>query len=232
MLRLLFLVLLLANVLFFAWSQGMLSTLGFAPAQQREPQRVTNQIRPELVRVLPVQAAQAAASAANASPASSTPTQAATSPATLTQCFQAGPFDAAQTERLRRALENWPLQAWQLEDASESGLWLVYMGKYASKEAAARKVAELRQLAINPDTLDNESLQPGISLGAFDDVAKARERLAEVTRRGVRTARVLQEKPPITGQRLKLPQVDDTLRERLDALRPALAGKTLQACAV
>jgi hypothetical protein len=232
MLRLIFLLLVLANVLFFAWSQGMLSTLGFAPAQQREPQRVANQIRPELVRVLPVQAAQAPAAPANSTPATNTPSQVATAPATLGQCFQAGPFDAAQTQRLRNALEGWPLQAWQLEDVSESGRWLVYMGKYPSKEAAARKVAELRQLSISPDALDNESLQPGISLGAFSSAAQANERLGEVSRLGVRTARVLQEKPPVQGHRLKLPQVDDALRERVEALRPALGGKTLQACAV
>jgi SPOR domain len=239
MLRLFFLLLVLANTLFFAWSQGMLATLGFAPAQQREPQRLNNQIRPELVRVLPVQAVQgtqgtqvgAGTAAVAAAAGGATPTAVATAPATVGKCFEAGPFDAEQAARLRRALESWPLQAWRFEDLSEPGRWLVYMGKYANREAAARKVAELRQLSISPDTLDNESLQPGISLGTFDDAAKARERLAEVTRQGVRTARVVQEKAPVEGQRLKLPQVDDTLRERIEALRPALAGKSLEPCA-
>jgi hypothetical protein len=52
MLRLLVLLLILANGLYFAWSEGMLRAYGFAPAQQREPQRLTQQVRPEAIRVL------------------------------------------------------------------------------------------------------------------------------------------------------------------------------------
>jgi len=38
MLRLLLLALILANGLYFAWTQGLLRAYGFAPAQQSEPQ--------------------------------------------------------------------------------------------------------------------------------------------------------------------------------------------------
>ncbi len=237
MLRLLILLLLLANLLFFAWSQGLLALFGFAPATQREPQRLGNQIRPELVQVLPASASVtgggAAPAAAEQPPATSAEANTTTTSVTATtsQCLQAGPFDAAQTERLRAALESWPLQAWQLDSVSESGRWLVYMGKYPNEASAERKRAELRALAITPEQLTNPALAPGISLGAYDNQANARTRLAELTRRGVRTARVLQETPPLQGQVLKLPQVDDSLRARIDSLKPVLAGKTLQACA-
>jgi len=52
MLRLALLTLLLANAGYFAWSQGLLTAWGLAPAQQSEPQRVEQQIRPESLRVL------------------------------------------------------------------------------------------------------------------------------------------------------------------------------------
>jgi hypothetical protein len=52
LLRPLVLLLLLANLAFFAWSQGHLRMLGFGPAQQAEPQRLTQQLRPQLLRVL------------------------------------------------------------------------------------------------------------------------------------------------------------------------------------
>jgi len=52
LLRPLVLLLLLANLAFFAWSQGYLRVLGFGPAQQAEPQRLTQQLRPQALRVL------------------------------------------------------------------------------------------------------------------------------------------------------------------------------------
>lgn len=52
MLRLIVLLLLLANAAYFAWSQGMLAAWGLAPAQQSEPQRLEQQIKPQAVRIL------------------------------------------------------------------------------------------------------------------------------------------------------------------------------------
>ena len=44
-----FLALVLANVLLYAWQQGL---LGFTPETGREPQRTTQQVAPETLRVL------------------------------------------------------------------------------------------------------------------------------------------------------------------------------------
>lgn len=55
MLRMLVLALLLLNGVYFAWSHDLLRTLGFAPAQQTEPQRLGQQIRPEALRLLSAQ---------------------------------------------------------------------------------------------------------------------------------------------------------------------------------
>ncbi len=52
MLRFLVLVLALINGVYFAWSQDLLLGLGFAPAQQTEPQRLDQQIKPESLRLL------------------------------------------------------------------------------------------------------------------------------------------------------------------------------------
>lgn len=52
MLRSLVLALLLANAGYFAWTRGLLADYGFAPAAQSEPQRLTQQIRPEAMRLL------------------------------------------------------------------------------------------------------------------------------------------------------------------------------------
>jgi hypothetical protein len=238
MLRLLILILLLANVLYYAWSQGQLAALGYAPATQSEPQRVKNQIKPEALQILSAEEAKTGAKPADAPAPAPAPSSAPdATPTSLapqtpaTECLQAGIFTAPQVVALRAALDKaLPPEAWALEDASESGRWLVYMGKYSDAAAVQRKLAELRSLEISAESLDNPALQPGISLGDFDAPALAQEKLAQLTRRGVRTARVVVDKPPVTGQRLKLPKIDETLRARLDALQPALAGKALERC--
>ena len=48
--------------------------------------------------------------------------------------------------------------------------------------------------------------------------------------RGVRTARVVQERRDAPTYLLRLPQADAALRQRLGELGDALAGKTLQDC--
>jgi len=45
-------LLVLGNAGYFAWSQGYLNTLGLKPAEQREPQRLAQQVRPEVLRLL------------------------------------------------------------------------------------------------------------------------------------------------------------------------------------
>ena len=55
MLRILLLVLVLANGLYFAWSQGALAAFGLLPAafSEREPQRLTQQVRPDALQIRP-----------------------------------------------------------------------------------------------------------------------------------------------------------------------------------
>lgn len=60
MLRTLVLLLALANLAFLAWTQGLLSPLARPPmSSEREPERLTQQVRPETVKVLGAQAAAA-----------------------------------------------------------------------------------------------------------------------------------------------------------------------------
>ncbi len=48
--------------------------------------------------------------------------------------------------------------------------------------------------------------------------------------KGVRTARVIQERPEARGVTLKLPAVDEAQRGRLEDLRAVLGGQPLQPC--
>jgi hypothetical protein len=217
MLRLIVLLLLLANAGYYAWSHGLLLAWGLGPTQQSEPQRLAQQVRPEAVRVLP------------ADELRRVETQVAQAPRPP-ECLLSPMLDEAQLASLRPALESWPAGSWTLEQATEPARWIIYMGPYAGVEQVARKRAELRQLGISFEALTNPALEPGLSLGGFASEAAAGQQLAVLAERGVRTARVLQERPEQRGQRLLLPAVDDNLRPRLAELRNVLSTKPLRPC--
>ncbi|MGZ5182609.1 MAG: SPOR domain-containing protein [Ramlibacter sp.] len=213
MLRLVALVLLLANAVYFAWTQGMLQPIGAAPAQQSEPHRMAQQIKPEAVRVLTADEARKLEAAARPP-----------------ECLQAAPIEDAATEPLKQALASWPSGSWTLEPVSEPGRWIVYMGKYPSADNVAKKKSELRQFGVAFEPVANPDLEPGLSLGGFPTQAEANQLLERLGARGVHTAKVVQERPEVRGQKLTLPAVDEGLRARLDDLRAPLNGKPLRPC--
>ncbi len=71
MLRVLVLLLVLANAGYFAWSQGLLAAWGSGPVAAGEPQRLRQQIRPEALRILGEDEARRLAS--EAAPAAASP---------------------------------------------------------------------------------------------------------------------------------------------------------------
>lgn len=246
------LALLFANCAYFAWSQGLLAPVGLAPDAGREPQRLTQQIRPESLRVAPAAeqptaAAQPAPSLTTSAPASAAasvaqqppaeaaaedPVAQAASSAPAPSCLQAGPFDTAQSDVLRQALAaaGVPAAAWSLEPIAPAERWIVYMGRYADADALDRKRAELRALRVDTAPITQPALAPGLSLGVFSSQASAQEHLAQLVRRGVRTARVVAEPREPTTARLLLPAADAALRTQVQGLGPALAGRVLAPC--
>ena len=215
MLRLLVLLLVLANAAYFAWSRNLFAPVGLAPVQQSEPQRVAQQIRPEAVRVLGGDEARRIES----TPAPKPP-----------ECLQAGRFTDAESDSLKSALAGWPPASWAIEPATEPARWIVYMGKYTDPKVLDKKKTELRGLNVSFEPLLNASLEPGISLGGYPTEAAAKQQMEALAQKGVHTAKVVQEKPEARGQSLRLPAVDDTLRPRLDDLKAALNGKAMKAC--
>ena len=248
MLRLAVIVLLLANAGYYAWSQGLLRPLGYAPQEQSEPQRMNQQIRPETLQILKVNpsktssaappgststptstpASPSQATAANDSPTPST-TPAASAPADSAECLQAGVFDDRQAAALRTAAAGLPAGSWTLEPTPIPGRWMVYMGRFDDIETLDRKRAELRARKVDHDRAGG-TLELGLSLGRFASKEAAERELTNLGTKGVRTARVVQERAEAPGFTLRLPAVNDALRAQLDVLRTAMAGKTLRAC--
>lgn len=219
MLRLIVLLLILLNGLYFTWSEGLLRGLGYGPVQQTEPQRLAQQIQPELIRVL--------------SPEEARQLELAARPASKpTECLQTGLLTTAVSAKLKEALEasSWPAGSWLLEPVTISERWIIYMGKFPNAEFQARKRGELLALNIKLQPLSLTSLQPGLSLGSFETQSAAQNGLKELTARGVKSAKVVQERPEERGEMLRLPAVDEGLRGKLDPVKAILAGEPLRTC--
>ena len=222
MLRALVLALLLANGLYFAWGQGLLAGYGLAPARQAEPERLAQQIRPEALRLL--------------APGPAAPTSPATGPAPIApaagaSCLQVGVFTDRQVNALRPRLQaSLPAGSWSFESSGEPDRWIIYMGKYVSKQAMNRKRLMLDQLGISHDTPASPRLNPGLSLGSFNSKIEAEQALEQMAQRGLRSAKVVPERPELPNQWLKVPQADAAIRAKLEALKPLLADKALQSC--
>ena len=221
MLRLIVLLLLLANGLYFAWSHGLLQAYGLAPVQQTEPQRLTQQLHPERLRLL-------GADEVKRLEAATTQTSLPPRP---TECLQAGVYDERQATALRQALDTaLPQGSWEFENGVEPERWIVYMGKYPDNDTLNKKLAELRSLNIRFEPLSNPALSPGLSLAAYPSEAAAKDGLAQFASRGVRTARVVQEVGERRGSQLRVVEADGAQRTRLDELSRGWFGKSLQPC--
>ena len=162
------------------------------------------------------------------------PRQAEAAPPPVVQaalCLQAGLFDDIQAAVLRQSAQTLlPAGRWSLDEISEPARWIVYMGRFPDGQAMARKQAELAALQLRTEPIENPALANGLSLGGFDSQEKAVSELAALVKRGVRTAQVVQERAGTHASMLRISQVDDAVRARIEELRPALAGKTLRAC--
>jgi hypothetical protein len=131
-LRTLLLVLLAANGLVFAWMVGWLEPAWPAPGQaEREPARLSSQVNPGVVTVLPPGPASAAVGAARQS---------------AIRCVEAGPFGVVDAAAAEAALETanlpgLPRGGWERDLRGPSQVWL----RIPRADAALR--AQLQTLA-------------------------------------------------------------------------------------
>ncbi|MDY7576633.1 SPOR domain-containing protein [Actimicrobium sp. CCI2.3] len=180
MLKSLLWFLLLANAGLFALQRGYLDP--FLP-DQHDPQRLQQQLAPERMRLLSLEAVTAPVVIA----------EPAVAPETLA-CVELGEFSEAEASRFEAgfvalALGGSPTRRRLADEASSH---LVFIPSQGDKVGAERKSAELRRLGV----ADFYVLQApgkrqfGISLGVFRTRAAADVHLSELEARGVRSARV------------------------------------------
>lgn len=230
MLRFALLVLLVANAGYLAWSQGWMATLGWTPEVQTEPYRLKQQVRPDVLSVVPTPPA-AATPPPTASSNSATEPDEEILPE-ITVCLQSENMDEAQSKKLQQVLQqsDLPSTSWEMQSSAISGRWMVYLGKFPNETALEKRRAELRTRKIGYDRAGG-SLEPGLSLGRFSSEDAATRELGQMLNQGVRGARVVQERAPQTLYALRLSHATAAQRSILQRLQPSMGGKALRACA-
>ncbi len=195
MLKLLVGLLVVGNIMLYAFNGGY---LGAGSTEGREPARSLNGPDAQRIRLIdPATLARgrqtAAAAAATTGATAGAPPVEATVAAAASQCIEVGNFDLAEARRFEQALTPLALGDRLSQRAIPDGeRYIVYIPPLADKESADRKGAELRGLGVTDYFVfsDNSDLRFGISLGMFKSAEAANQHLANLARKGVRTAKV------------------------------------------
>lgn len=175
------LLLLLANMLFYAFAAGYFGRPGNPDAV-----RVAQQLKAERVRIV--------------GHGNKPPPVAAERPAEPPEilCLRWEHLPAGEADQLAAALAE-KFEGVRVERRAESAEpsgWWVQVPPLANKAEAERKAGELKQLGVG-DLFVMQEAGPNylaISLGVFSSERRAQERLAELKAKGVRSAR-LQPRP-------------------------------------
>jgi hypothetical protein len=209
--RLFALLLVLANVAFYAWAQ-------YVPeAASPEAQLVAQQINPESIRLL--SAPQAAARKPD--------------PPKTVACME---WTGIGQDEIARAQETVlpisPGAKVSERRTEEATGWWVFMPPQANRAGAVQKVDELKRLGIEEYFIVQEDpkFRFAISLGVFRTEEAARSRLEQLQTRGVRTARVGPRTTPVVRVALQLREVLESAQPKVIELAKEFPGSAFKEC--
>jgi hypothetical protein len=206
--RLFFFLLLFANLIFFAWTQGYFGQVD----ENREPQRLSSQLQADKLRV--VGKAQA--------PAAKKPDLA---------CRTINGLNAAEAEALKTAMKTGGAGEATIQPLVELKPHLVVITDLPNKAAAEKKAAELVRFGVTeqvPVALPDGRHE--IVLGAFASEAAASEFLAALVKRGIKSARVDSREVPAAKVRIEARGPAQELLRQLPQLIAPHADATIGDC--
>jgi hypothetical protein len=148
-------------------------------------------------------------------------------------CMEWGSFTVADAPKAAQALEPLALGT-RLEQrrSDEVAGWWVFVPPQRNRQAALRKVAELRELGVGEFFIVQEEGEHrwALSLGVFRTEEAARARLAALRAQGVRTARVGARETVVPKVWLQVKSVDAPLQARLKEIARQVEGSELKEC--
>jgi hypothetical protein len=204
------LLLLLANLAFFAYRSYVAQYVG------RDSSPAAQQIRPEKIRLIPPAeyARIVAARRANA-------------------CLELGPVasgDAARAEEAITALGGGLKVASRRNE--DSTRWWVYIPPFPTRQAAAQREAELKKRGVDDSSLiiDDSNFRNAISLGVFRSEDAANGRVEALKKLGVADVAIVQREGTPARVYLQLRNVPEPLRRKLLDVRSGFPGSDLRDC--
>ena len=231
MLKFIFWSLLAVNAALFAYGQGY---LGHFSGNEREPERLLNQLNANKLAIISAEKANNASAAVAAAAAASAAAVAKAAPQAQA-CVEIGSFVLADARRFETQLAPLNLgdrQSRRNLPGTEVSSYIVYIPPQGSKEAADKKAGELRGLGVTNYFVmsDSSPLRWAISLGVFKTEGAAQNQLAMLMKQGVRSARVA---PRMSGSKLlgfQFRDVDATLAAKLEQIRAGYPNTETHAC--
>lgn len=221
-------VLVLGNLLFYAFSAGL-----FGRAENPDAGRVDQQVKPERLRIV-------SRGEPPAAPPKPAPTALAESlpvapnePSDTLACLVWPRLPVVDAERLGRLLaERFPAyRVRQQEIAGEGSGWWVYIPPLPDKPAADRKMAELRALGVADFfSIPEGPLRFAISLGVFSSEKAAQDHLAALKAKGVRSAKAASRPGRESALRIEATGPATTLDDLRAAAAGSVPGHDPQAC--
>lgn len=208
MLRALIILLLLANLAFWAWHhEDVAQALNLPRHSDREPERLARQINPQGVRLLA-----ATASGPGVAPCMETPALTADAAAALGRALRQAGLAAERWTELRR---------------ETGGRWAVVFGRDEPAARLERRLAQVQELKL--DGAEPAIVEGSLRLGSFTSTEAAERQLQGWQRQGLRGAQVLTLEAPRTEVRLRADGLDAERWAALKAATPA-DGPAWAAC--
>ena len=207
-LRLIFFLLVLANLLIFAWAQGYFGV----PDDGHEPERLGQQLHPEKLHIVGKASAPAVRKDDRA-------------------CRTIDGLRLAEAETLGTAIQAAGGEA-RISPIAEPALHLVVIGDLANKAAIDKKATELTRLGFEGHSL--VTLPDGrheFVLGSFPTETAAREFLQGLAGRGIKSARVEAREQPALKARVQARAPASTLLQQLPKLIAPFGDATIGECA-
>lgn len=209
-----FLLLVALNLAFTVWTQQT------SPAEGgRDPAPLGRQVEPDKLRVVPPPKLAVAPSARPQAEAGS--------------CVEWGSFAVTQAARIEQLLDPLVPAARRSERRSEeTAHWWVFLPPQGNRQAALRKVEELKALGVEEFFVMQEEgrWRWSISLGVFRTEDAARARFAELRAKKVRSMRVGERDTQVARVSFQLRDADADLRPKLDVLAREFPGTDVHDC--
>jgi hypothetical protein len=228
--RLLFLVLVLANAAFFAWSRHYA-----AGSAVYETNPLAREVSPEKLKIVPPAELRAPTppTAPAPKPAAAAVPAPALSSAPAAACLEWGSFTVSDFPRAERMLEPLALGSRLAQRRTEEVAgWWVHMPPQGSRQAALRKSGELKALGVQDYYVvaEDGDWRWALSLGVYRTEEAARARLAALRAQGVRTAVLTPRETVVPKVWLQVSGVDAALENRLREIAVQVEGSELRAC--